>query len=130
MADDKRRGTILVVDDNPDVRHLAKRLLETAGHSVITAADGAQALRLYAQHQEGIVLLLTDVTMPNIGGLELANCVRGMNSQIPVLFMSGDVSSAYLGAQLIEKPFRPADLIETVDRVLHANASAQKQVSA
>lgn len=130
MIDDKRRATILVVDDNAEIRGLAKRLIETAGHSVITAADGAEGLRLYGEHRENIALLLTDVTMPNIGGLELADRIRGMDSQLPVLFMSGDTSSAYLGLEFIEKPFRAADLIETVARVLHAKAQSQRKVSA
>ena len=83
-------GTILVVDDNADVRGLAKRILEIAGYTVITAADGEEGLRCYEKHRSSIVLLLTDVVMPNIGGFELAERVLGMDSQVSVVLMSGD----------------------------------------
>src|SRR5271166_3830414 len=90
MIRDPQCGTILVVDDNADIRTFVKRFLETVGWTVVTAADGAEGLRFFEQHQSSIVLLLTDVMMPNTNGLELANRVLQIDSQLPVLFMSGD----------------------------------------
>ncbi|HTC56280.1 MAG TPA: response regulator [Candidatus Sulfotelmatobacter sp.] len=116
--DDSQRGTILVVDDNRDIREFAKRFLETAGWDVVTAADGAEGLRFYEQHQSNIVLLLTDVMMPNLNGWELTERVRGIDSQLPVLFMSGDDWSAHQGLECVAKPFLPAELIAKVNRVL------------
>jgi YesN/AraC family two-component response regulator len=57
---------------------------------VITADDGSQGLRFYEEHQASIVLLITDAAMPNMGGLELADHVLGIDSKLPVFFMSGD----------------------------------------
>ena len=126
----EERGTILVVDDNLDIRGFAKRFLETAGYTVITAADGAEGLRFFEEHQSSIVLLLTDVVMPNINGLELADRVLRMDSKLPVLLMSGDSERDYRDLECIAKPFRPAGLIETVSRVLYAKAHSERTASA
>ena len=120
MADNRHRGTILVVDDNADIRGLAKRILEIAGYAVITAADGEEGLQTYDEHRSSIVLLLTDVMMPNIGGFELAERVLGMDSEVSVVLMSGDTAGDYHSWEYLAKPFRPTELIETVNRVLSA----------
>jgi two-component system cell cycle sensor histidine kinase/response regulator CckA len=84
-----QRETILMVDDYLDNLRFAKVFLEESGYTVMTAADGEEALRLYEKYQSSIVLLLTDVVMSSINGLELANRLRQIDSQLPVLFMSG-----------------------------------------
>ena len=119
-------GTILVVDDNLDVRTFAKRFLETAGWTVVTAADGEEGLRFYAEHQASIVLLLTDVVMPNINGFELADRVLRMDSQLPVLLMSGDDWAAYRGFECLAKPFRSSELLDKVSRAVHADTHAER----
>jgi DNA-binding NtrC family response regulator len=121
MANDRLRGTILVVDDNGDVRGLAKRLLEIAGYTVITAADGEEGLRFYKEHRSSIVLLLTDVVMPNVSGFQLAERVLRMDSEVSVVLMSGDTPCDYQSLEYLAKPFSPTELIETVNRVLAAN---------
>jgi len=130
MACDIERRTILVVDDNVDIRGFAKRFLETAGYAVITAADGEEGLRIYEAHQSSITLLITDVSMPNMNGVELADRVLGMDSKLPVLLMSGDAGSDYRGLQCVEKPFQPAELIERVNRVLDAKPGPARSASA
>ena len=130
MTDDNQPGTILVVDDNVDVLRLAKRFLETAGHHVVTAADGEQGLAVYREHYATIVLLLTDVAMPNVDGMELADRVHGMNSNLPVLLMSGDTRSPYRGLECIAKPFRPSELLEIITRMLGANVHSAIAASA
>jgi two-component system cell cycle sensor histidine kinase/response regulator CckA len=124
MAHDKQRGTILVVDESIDICRFARIFLEQAGYDVVTAADGEEGLRFYQEHRSSIVLLLTDVLMPNIGGVELADRVLEMNSQLPVLFMSGDAWSAYRGLECIAKPFRPDELIVMVGRALSAKTQS------
>jgi two-component system cell cycle sensor histidine kinase/response regulator CckA len=126
MKDDRRLGTVLVVDDNVDIRGLAKRFLEMAGYAVVTAADGEEALRFYEEYRPAVVLLLTDVVMPKINGFELADRVLGMDSELPVLLMSGDTGCDYRGLECLAKPFRPLELIETVSRKLSANARSRK----
>jgi DNA-binding response OmpR family regulator len=127
-SDDSQRGTILVVDDNRDIREFAKRFLETAGWAVVTAADGAEGLRFFEEHQSNIVLLLTDVMMPNLNGWELADRVQGIDSRLPVLFMSGDDWSAHQGLECVAKPFRPAELIAKVNRVLNGKPGSRNAI--
>jgi CheY-like chemotaxis protein len=65
--------TILVVDDEPDVRGLAREILEAGGYEVLEAGDGEEALRVAEAHPAPIHLLLTDVVMPRLNGVELAS---------------------------------------------------------
>jgi CheY-like chemotaxis protein len=130
MAHDRQRETILVVDDNLDIRKLAKMFLEHSGYTVLTAADGDEGLRIYEEQQANIVLLLSDVRMPNMDGLELADRVVRMDSQLPVLLMSGDAGCDYGGLECVSKPFRPTELIEAVSRVLNTKARSKRAASA
>jgi|HubBroStandDraft_5_1064220.scaffolds.fasta_scaffold172761_2 two-component system cell cycle sensor histidine kinase/response regulator CckA len=125
MTHDRQRGTILIVDDNPDILRLAKIFLENSGYTVLTAADGDEGLRLYEEQHSSIALLLSDVMMPKMNGIELADRVLGMDSQLPFLFMSGDAGYEYRGLECLAKPFQPAELIETVRRVLSADRRAE-----
>ena len=130
MTCDTKPGTILVVDDNLHIRIFARTFLETAGYTVVTAADGEEALHFYKKHQASIVLLLTDVTMPNIDGLQLADRVLEMDSQLPVLFMSGDAGNADRGFGCVAKPFLSAELLERVNQVLNAKTHSARSASA
>jgi DNA-binding response OmpR family regulator len=130
MEHERQCGTILVVDDNPDVRKFAKLFLENSGYMVLTAADGEEGLRLYEEQRRSITLLLSDVSMPNMNGLELANRVLGMDSELPVLLMSGDAGCNYGGLQCVPKPFRPDELLETVSRVLNTSRALERAASA
>jgi len=130
MAHDRHPGRVLVADDNAGLLGLAKRCLETAGFEVIDASDGEEALRLYEEHRSTIALLLTDVVMPKLNGLELADRVLGMDPEQPILFMSGDKGCDYRGLECVPKPFRPATLIETVNRMLYVKAQSQKTAPA
>jgi len=126
-SDTTHRGTILLVDDNVDIRGLARAFLEHAGYSVATAADGIEGLRYYQRNQPSILLLLTDVMMPNMNGLDLVDRVLSIDSHLPVLFMSGGAWSSHRGLDWIIKPFVPAELLERVKRAL---SSSGKKVTA
>jgi DNA-binding response OmpR family regulator len=130
MAQDSPCGTILVVDDNLDIRGFAQMFLENAGYTVVTAPDGVEALRLYQEHQSSIMLLLTDITMPNMSGLELVGRVLAMDSRLPVLVMSGAACADHLGLENIAKPFRAPELIERVGLVLSARAKPEVSAAA
>ena len=127
MRNDTQCGTILLVDDNVDVRALTKAFLEHAGYSVATAADGNEALCYFQQNQSSILLLLTDVLMPSMNGFDLADRVLGIDSNLPVLFMSGDAWGSHRGLDCIAKPFPPAELLQRVKRAL---SSSGKKVTA
>ena len=126
MRSDTQRRTILLVDDNVDIRALAKKLLERAGYSVAAAADGNEALRYYELHRSSIVLLLTDVMMPNMNGLELAEHVLRIDSHLPVLFMSGNGDCVFRGLECLGKPFRAAQLLERLNGLLGRNPRSER----
>jgi CheY-like chemotaxis protein len=122
--------TILLVDDEPDVREVARDVLAAQGYRVLEAGSVAEALKVAQSHSEPIDLLLTDVVMPGGHGHELAAQLRGQRPAMSVLFMSGFAlvqaqhemleTSAGLepGSPLLPKPFSPAVLIQKVRDVL------------
>jgi CheY-like chemotaxis protein len=81
--------TILLVEDEPAVRTLTKKILSQKGYRVLDASDGAIALRVAASHVGEIDLVLTDVAMPNLGGRGMVEELRELSPDIRVLFMSG-----------------------------------------
>ena len=81
--------TILVVDDESQVRSLARDILQGAGYRVLEAEDGEQALRLAEQHPGAIHVLLTDIMMPGINGKELADRLAANRPDTKMIFMSG-----------------------------------------
>lgn len=122
MARDVQNGTILIVDDNFDVRAFAQAFLENGGYAVVTAADGQEGLRRYKIHRSSVVLLLTDVSMPKMNGLQLADRILDLDSHLPVLFMSGDAWSADRGFGCIVKPFNAVELVARVNQILDVKA--------
>ena len=119
-------ATILVVDDDCAVRTLMRVVLERAGYSVLVAADGEEGLHVFRQYQDRIALLLTDVTMTRMNGFDLADHVLKSDSQIPVVFTSGDVPNADRGFGCIAKPFKLDELIGRVSKVLEEQETRMK----
>jgi signal transduction histidine kinase len=121
---DRSAGTVvLLVEDEPALRELARRILDRAGYHVLTAA-GHDAVALASQHSE-IDVLLTDVVMPEMSGQELADRVRAVRPGIPVLFMSPDTQGALSdpgllkpGFGFLEEPFSRASLLAKLSEVL------------
>jgi CheY-like chemotaxis protein len=117
--------TILVVEDEEALRKVAGRALDAAGYTVLTAADGDEALLASAQHAGDIHLLLTDVVMPRMGGRVLAERLRKMRPTLKVLCMSGYTDDAIVhhgvldaGTHFLAKPFTAADLTRKVREAL------------
>jgi len=117
--------TILVVDDDPQLRQLTRKVLTGSGFQVLEAEDREQAERLAAIHSGSIDMLLTDVVMPGGSGCEIAQQICGNGSKTRVLYMSGYPNDAILhhgildpGIRLLKKPFSPARLVEEVREVL------------
>jgi CheY-like chemotaxis protein len=117
--------TILVVEDEPGVRKLAKRILETAGYTALEAQNAGEAMLAMEGHGSAVRLLLTDVVMPGTSGPELAERLRAQRPGIKVLYMSGYAESAiaHQGLQsqatpFIGKPFDTAELTRKVREVL------------
>lgn len=117
--------TILVVEDEDGLRNLVKRTLVAAGYTVLTAANGPEALGLSELHQADIQLVLTDIVMPQMGGRVLAERLVAARPRIEVLYMSGYTDDAIIrhgvvsaGTHFIGKPFTPAALTRKVREVL------------
>jgi CheY-like chemotaxis protein len=106
----------------------AERIFIRSGYRVITAASGAEAVRLAAEHDDEIHLLLTDVVMPNMLGKEVAEKIRRIKPDIEVLFMSGYAQPVLAlhgridrDVNLIEKPFSASAIIEKAGRILNGH---------
>jgi CheY-like chemotaxis protein len=115
------RETILVVEDNLDIRALVTMFLQKAGYMVVSADNGEEGLLAFKRHQSRIGLLLTDVTMPAMSGVDLAEHILQLDSDLPVLFMSGDAPRLKLRFECIEKPFNSADLLGRVNQAMQAS---------
>jgi PAS domain S-box-containing protein len=117
--------TVLVVEDEDALREVTRRLLTRQGYTVITAANGAEALDTASTHQGEIDLLLTDVIMPQMLGKEAAERIRRIRPYIRVLYMSG-YAQPVLASQgrldpnvtLLDKPFTERELLDKVHTVL------------
>ena len=109
--------TILLVDDECAIRTLVRDCLEHAGYTVLVAADGVEGVNIFKQHQSDIALLITDVMMPNMNGLALADRGLELESRLPVLFISGDALNTDRGYGCVAKPFTSAGLVGRVRHV-------------
>ncbi|EFO81161.1 PAS domain S-box protein [Oscillochloris trichoides DG-6] len=115
--------TILLVDDEPDLRSLLVRVLRREGYQIVDAADGLEALDLFAHlSHHPIHLLITDLDMPRLGGLDLARHLRETNRVQRVIFMTGDMNRVGPHAPehhaLLQKPFHPRLLAQVVNQIL------------
>jgi signal transduction histidine kinase/CheY-like chemotaxis protein len=118
-------GLVLVVEDEPAVRSLLVRILESAGYGVLQAGDVAGGRAMLRDHGADLALLLTDVVLPDGSGPELAEDLHRQWPALRVLFMSGYSDDAIFhhgvleeGAAFIEKPLRPKTLLDRVREVL------------
>lgn len=110
--------TILVVEDEPALREILIRTLESGGYRVVEAERADQALEL--QQQSAVDLLLTDVRMPAMSGIELAGAVRAREPGVRVVYISGrhDPRLHSNGDTFLLKPFKPLALLRTVEKAL------------
>ncbi|MEM7164694.1 MAG: PAS domain S-box protein [Planctomycetota bacterium] len=116
--------TILVAEDEPQVRQLVRHVLESYGYRVLSAEDGFDALAVAAQHEGRIDLLLTDVVMPGISGRDLYEKIRTARPGVRVLFMTGYAGDELPAASetgslsVVHKPFSATELTDRVAEVL------------
>jgi CheY-like chemotaxis protein len=117
--------TILVVEDNPQVRDLVHRVLNKLGYLVISAEDGQECQMLLEEYDDPIDLLITDVIMPDMNGKELYETILRSRPGLPVIYISGYTDEVIgkhgvleKGVDLIHKPFTSQALAEMVRKVL------------
>jgi PAS domain S-box-containing protein len=130
---DHGQETILLVEDESNLRRLARQYLEMQGYKILEAEDGAAALQIVAGHKGTIDLLLTDVVMPGMNGRELALHVTAERPDIRVIYMSGYTENAighngtlYAGINLLQKPFSLPALKDKVREVLDSEPIPQE----
>ena len=117
--------TILVVEDEKDVRELIEEILQSAGYRVLTAGDGQDAIVVASTDRGPIHLLLTDVLMPEMKGPSLARHLQAGRPGLRVLFMTGYpdpiTDLAFGNATVLQKPFTARELSDRIHEVLHAS---------
>ena len=114
-------GKVLVVDDDSMLRECLAALLAAAGFEIIQAEDGLDALEKYRAHQCSIALVITDIEMPRLNGIETTKRLREINPLVKVIISSGsgkDVPEDVRADALLPKPFTGTSLNEAVQRVL------------
>jgi two-component system cell cycle sensor histidine kinase/response regulator CckA len=116
---------VLLVEDQPEVRQVARRMLQLQGYQVLEARDGPEALEVQTRHVGPIDILITDVIMPGMSGRHLAEQLTALRPGLPVLFLSGHTGDAVLSRGVREesvaflaKPFSADDLARKVREVL------------
>src|SRR5512147_651583 len=125
--------SILIVDDEQIIRNVLKRKLEsTTSYKVFTADDGVPALELF--QQETIDLVVSDLLMKQMNGIELLRKLKALQPQVPVIIITGygslddAIEAIHLGAEdFIKKPFDINDVIETIDKTFRKRAEESDQ---
>lgn len=127
--------TILLVDDEIMVRMVAETLLKSNGYKILTAVDGQEAVEIFTEHQDEISLVLMDMTMPRMSGLEAFRALRELDRMVPVVICSGYVVD--LGEfqteqgdrpnGFVQKPYNLRDLVTTVRHLIDASATQSKR---
>jgi two-component system, cell cycle sensor histidine kinase and response regulator CckA len=121
--------TLLVVEDEPSVRHLARSVLEAQGYKVLSASNGQDALRAASEYKGcPLSLVVTDVIMPLMGGKVMAEWLRSANPDLKILFTSGYADDAVplpatleRGVEFLPKPYTPSHLARKVREMLDAS---------
>lgn len=119
IQDSAPRGTVLVVDDEALLRRLLSRILADAGFGVLEAENGASALETARQLDGGLGLVVTDINMPVMDGLELARELRPLHPSVPILFITGRELPPLAPGEvaerwLLRKPFRAEAFLQAV----------------
>ena len=119
------KGTILVVDDEEDSRMMAKKVLETVGYTVLTAADGAEGIEIFKKNQDSVSAVIMDLIMPHVRGDEAAKEIRNIRDDINILLLSGyheiemkDLMEGLGRTVVLEKPYKINKLLEKVRDML------------
>ncbi len=129
---EERHQTALLVDDEPALRDLVETILTKLGYRVFTCGDGHEALRFADHHDSAINLLVTDLVMPRVGGMELAQKLLAARPGLSVLLMSGfsqdkrtlhELLTKRPDVEFLQKPFGLVDLERTLCALGHGDPS-------
>ena len=131
------KAVILVADDTVEVRETIASVLESFGHSVIQASDGIDALEKFHAHQYEISLVISDIVMPRMDGVESVLEMRKAYPELPVIFMTGYDAPKGKASKIVEdeisklmnKPFKSKDLSDLVDELINIEKLSSRQVN-
>jgi CheY-like chemotaxis protein len=113
-----RKQTLLLVEDDAMLRSILAEALADEGYAVLTAEDGEQALAIASTLEGQLGLVVTDIRLPVMNGLELADRLACLKPPPPVLFISGVTVDQNVSGPLLAKPFGPSAFLEQVARLL------------
>ncbi len=129
--DRPRRRTILLVEDEPFVRHATCSILERAGFEVLPAADAQEAMKVYEQCQRGIDLVMTDMMLPGGTGQQLGQGLRQRSPEVIVLVTSGygdledNTEARDSRTHFLAKPYSRRTLVDKIEQILGPKALAR-----
>lgn len=116
---------VLVIDDEPALRHVTRQTLEAFGYSVLLACDGVEGISLFASRQADIAVVITDMMMPVLDGPATIQVLRRLRSDVPIIATSGLAANAHLaraaslGVQhFLHKPYGVQDILMVLRQVL------------
>lgn len=125
------KGTVLVAEDDPQVRSMVLRTLEKAGYTVLSANNGHEAVSLYKKHKDSVDLVVLDVVMPEMGGRDCFRHLKIINPSIKIVIMTGFTSDGSvedfldMGAiEVVKKPFELNDFSQVVHKAISTENSA------
>jgi CheY-like chemotaxis protein len=128
----KGRARVLLVEDDRPARLAIDEMLRDEGYTVVTAATGAEAERLWQEGRHEIDVVVTDAVMPRMSGPELVQRLRAANPEVRVIFMSGHTPETVLlhggvqGTAFLQKPFEFDDLLACIQELLSARAPRRR----
>jgi CheY-like chemotaxis protein len=135
VASNEFTGLALVVDDEAVIRHYVRMVLRQLKFETVEAADGLEALEILRERAGAVDMVVTDIEMQNMSGLELARALRAEFTGLPLIIMSGNCETASLDqpVEFIRKPFLPQALLDSVVKVVAqaagSNAGMKRRVS-
>jgi two-component system, cell cycle sensor histidine kinase and response regulator CckA len=128
-------ATVLVIEDEEDLRRLLIRSLERSHFNAVEASNGELGLQAARALAGSLSLVVTDINMPVMSGLEFAREFRPLYPRVPILFISGldarvtSAATERLGGELLLKPFGPDVFIETITRVLFQSTVGHRSLA-
>lgn len=135
MSESRSGPLVLIVDDEPGIRELERRILEKAGYVVIEASDGAEAIRVLSS-SAAPDLLIADLDMPNLTGEEMVRRVHAARPQQKVLYVTAHIdrlldvrSIVWEGEAFLDKPFTTKGLLEAVSLLLTGTLTGRSEQS-
>jgi two-component system, cell cycle sensor histidine kinase and response regulator CckA len=126
QADVCRKRIVLAIDDEPAIRSLLKSALPAGGFDVLLAASGIEGIEVFKLRHEEISIVLLDVCMPGLSGIETCKRLRELDAAVPVCFMTGynsdeiNVQLSKLHVPILQKPFNLPALLATLNGLINA----------